>query len=332
MKKYLIKIAVLFTVFVLSVVVISKIINQGNTDMTAEMANAVYPVITTMVGDHEANTLHGYANEMQAQFMRDTITPLNEDRKLTIQVKEAELGINEISYEVRSLDTTRLVEDNKVSSFTRENDGIQAEIPIKDLIDKGTEYILTIVLHCDGNQEIRYYTRIILPDSSYATELMDFSDDIQKKIYNRDKSYSEDIVKYLESNSSGDNSTYNYVNIHSSYDQVTWGELKVKVESDTIPQIKELSDTIGTINYNYVVSIEGENGDKDYLNVEEYYYIRYTSNRMYLLDYERFASEIFTPASERFDENKVNLGIVDENVEYEENMDGTIVSFVQENT
>ena len=332
MKKYLIKIAVLFTVFVLSVVIISNIINQGNTDMTAEMANATYPVITTVVGEHEANTLYGYSNEMQAQFMRDTITPLKEDRKLTIQVKETELDINEISYEVRSLDTTRLVEDNKVSSFTTENGKIQAEIPIKDLIDKGTEYILTIVLHCEGNQEIRYYTRIILPENNYAGELMNFSNELQKKIYNRDKSSSEDIVKYLESNSSGDNSTYNYVNIHSSYDQVTWGELNVKVESDTIPQIKELSDTIGTINYNYIVSIEEENGHKDYLNVDEYYYIRYTSNRMYLLDYERFASEIFTPVSERFEENAVNLGIVNEDVEYQENMDGTIVSFVQENT
>ena len=200
------------------------------------------------------------------------------------------------------------------------------------MIDKGTEYILTIVLHCSGKQEIRYYTRIVLKDNSYAAELMEFSGDLQKKIYNRDKNASEDIVKYLESNSSGDNTTYNYVNIHSNYDQVTWGELDVEMESEAIPQIKELSDTIGTINYRYVVSRKTEDGRKDYLNVEEYYYIRYTSNRMYLLDYERFASEIFTPASERFDENRVKLGIIDGNVEYTENMDGTIVSFVQENT
>lgn len=332
MKKYLIKIAVLFAVFVLSVVIFSKIINQGNTDMTAEMANATYPVLTTFVGGQEANTLYGYADDMQAQFMRDIITPLNEDRKLTIQIKSSELDINEISYEVRSLDTTRLVEDNKVSSFTATDKGIQAEIPIKDLIDKGTEYILTIVLHCDGKQEIRYYTRIILLDNNYAKELMEFSQMLQEKIYNRDKSASEDIVKYLESNTSGDNTTYQYVNIHSSYDQVTWGTLNVNIESEVIPQIKELSETIGTINYDYVISVENENGGKDYLNVDEYYYIRYTANRMYLLDYERFASEIFTPVNERFDEDKINLGIMDENIEYKENMDGTIVSFVQENT
>lgn len=332
MKKYLVKFTVLFSIFVLSVIIISKITNQGNTDMTAEMANATYPVLTTVVGGYEANLLHGYADEMQAQYMRDTITPLNEDRKLTIQVKETELDVQEISYEVRSLDTTRLVENNKVNGFEKKEGTIQAEIPIKDLIDKGTEYILTIVLHCNGKQEIRYYTRIVLMESNHAKELIEFSQDLQGKIYNRDKSTSEDIVKYLESNASGDNSSYHHVDIHSNYEQVTWGELDVAIESETVPHIKELSDSIGTINYNYVVSVKNENGGKDYMNVEEYYYIRYTSNRMYLLDYERFASEMFTPVKERFAEKEINLGIIDENVAYKENMDGTIVSFVQENT
>ena len=58
MKRHLIKGAILAIVFVVSVIVISELTNKGNTDMTAEMANATYPVVTTMVGDMEANTLH----------------------------------------------------------------------------------------------------------------------------------------------------------------------------------------------------------------------------------------------------------------------------------
>ena len=98
MKKRAIKVAVLSVVFILSIIIISNITNKGNTDMTAEIANATYPVITTVVGDTEANTLHGYAQEMQAQFMRDTITPFKEDRKLTIHVSENNLKIKQISY------------------------------------------------------------------------------------------------------------------------------------------------------------------------------------------------------------------------------------------
>ena len=332
MKKRVTKAVVLSVIFILSVIIIGKITNKGNTDMTAEIGNATYPVITTVVGEVEANTLHGYTYEMQAEFMRDTITPLKEDRKLTIHISQSELAIKEITYEVRSLDTTRLVEDNKVEGFTQKEDGIWAEIPIKDLIDKETEYILTIVLKCDRNKEIRYYTRIVLSANQHATEHIKFAGELQEKIYNRDKTASQDVVKYLESNASGDNSSYHYVDIHSSYEQVTWGNLEVKIESEVIPKIKELSDSIGTIKYDYMVSIVNEEGEKDYFNVEEYYYVRYTTDRMYLLDYERFANEIFNPVKERFQGKGIGLGVVGEDIEYEENVDGTIVSFIQENT
>lgn len=332
MKKHVIKFAVLSVVFVLSVIIISAVTNQGNTDMTAEMSNATYPVITTMVEGIEVNTLHGYSQEMQAEFMRDTITPLQEDRKLTIKIKDGTLDVKKISYEVRSLDTTRLVEDNQVESFQKNGGEIQAQIPIKDLIDKDTEYILTIVLNCSGKQELHYYTRIILSDQCYVKEQIDFANDLQNKIYNRDKTYSEDIVKYLESNSSGDNSSFGYVDIHSSYEQVTWGNLQVNRESTPVPQIKELSDSVGTIFYDYMVSVTEEDGSKSYLNVEEYYYVRYTQSRMYLLDYERYAGELFTPVSERFEGKNLRLGITGTDVEYQENADGTIVSFLQQNT
>ena len=332
MKKHIIKFAVLFTVFVLSIIIISAVTNQGNTDMTAELASATFPTITTVVEGMEVNTLHGYCNEMEAQFMRDTITPLNEDRKLTVYVGNSDLNIKEISYQVRSLDTKRLVEDNKVADFSKVDNRIQTEIPIKDLIDKETEYILTIVLHCGKNQEIRYYTRIILAENQHVKEQIEFAKDLQNKIYDRSKSYSEEIIKYLESDSTGDNSSFHYVDIHSNYEQVTWGELQVERETEAIPQVKELSDTIGTIFYDYMVSITGEDGEKSYLNVEEYYYVRYTENRMYLLDYERFANEIFTVSNKRFEGTNIYLGITEEDIEYRENMDGTIVSFVQENT
>lgn len=332
MKKHIIKFAVLFTVFILSVVIISTITNKGNIDMTAEIASATYPAITTVVDGMEVNTLHGYTNEMQAQFMRDTITPLNEDRKLTIYIENSDIDIKNISYEVRSLDTTRLVEDNQITEYAQEDGRIRAEIPIKDLIDKDTEYILTIVLHHGNDRTIGYYTRIIWAEEQHVKEQIQFAKDLQSKIYDRNKANSEDIVKYLESDSSGNNSSFHYVDIHSNYEQVTWGELQVEMETEPIPQIKELSDSIGMIFYDYMVSVKDDNNEKQYLNVEEYYYVRYTENRMYLLDYERFANEIFTPSAERFEGENIHLGITGEDVEYQENMDGTIVSFVQENT
>lgn len=43
----------------------------------------------------------------------------------------------------------------------------------------------------------------------------------------------------------------------------------------------------------YVVTRVGQNGQSEYYNVEEYYRVRYTNTRMYLLNFERTMEEIF---------------------------------------
>ena len=44
---------------------------------------------------------------------------------------------------------------------------------------------------------------------------------------------------------------------------------------------------------NYVVTAKGESGELEYFNVEERYRIRYTSERMYLLNFERIMNQTF---------------------------------------
>ena len=46
MKKYIIKAIIVIAVFFMSMTVISRVMNKGNTDMTVEMSKASYPVIT----------------------------------------------------------------------------------------------------------------------------------------------------------------------------------------------------------------------------------------------------------------------------------------------
>ena len=46
--------------------------------------------------------------------MRGCITPLSQEHKLSIQIDQAE-NVGQVSYEVRGLDGTRLVEDGVIS-------------------------------------------------------------------------------------------------------------------------------------------------------------------------------------------------------------------------
>ena len=61
--------------------------------------------------------------------------------------------ISEISFEVRSIDGTRLVEKTKVDDYSDKGDSIQANITIKDLIEPGVEYNWILMLKI-GNDTV----------------------------------------------------------------------------------------------------------------------------------------------------------------------------------
>lgn len=74
----------------------------------------------------------------------------------------------------------------------------------------------------------------------------------------------------------------------------------------------------------------GDNGELEYYNVEEYYRVRYTNDRMYLLNFERTMDEIFRAENDDFYENYLQLGICSSDVEYKSNETGSILCFVKE--
>ncbi|MEI3526326.1 MAG: hypothetical protein V8Q27_09515 [Eubacteriales bacterium] len=59
------------------------------------------------------------------------------------------------------------------------------------------------------------------------------------------------------------------------------------------------------------------------------YRVRYTQQRMYLLNYDRTVDRIFDPALSIFTKNEVDSGILNTEVEYKKNPEENIVAFVQ---
>lgn len=326
MKKVIIKIIVLAIAFAIGLIVISEINHKDTTKQTAQMSEATFPIVSMNLNGTTMNTLFGYGNKMQGNFMRDTIFPLSENREVSIEIKELSEKINSISYEIRSLDTTRLVEQTQIESFEEKNDKIFATLPIKNLLDKGSEYILEIILETETEKEIHYYTRIIYSDELHASEKIDFVLYFHNQTFLKDNN---NITIYLESDTSGDNMSYQKVNIHSSFDQVTWGDLAIEKVSEPVPLVKEINKSTASVTLKYLVSTTNENGEKDYYHVNEFYRIRYTKDRMYLLDFERSMDQLFGYENQVFVGNKVLLGIVDPNMEYSGDNEGNIVCFVQ---
>lgn len=329
MKKVILQTAVWIAVFLSSVLIMSGLMNQGNTDMTVEMGSATLPLVYMSRGEDKINCLHGYLGEMQGSTMRDTITPLKEGRKLEITVEKFGCNIRSMSFEVRSVDGQRLVEATEITQYAESRKGITAEITVKDLIEENEEYNLVLLLEDENGRVIRYYTRMIQAEEYHTEEKLAFVKDFHTRTYNKDAA--EALTKYLESNSEGDNSTYAHVDIHSSFQQLTWGDLEVTQEWEPIYYIKEIGPSIANIKLEYIVSTPGGK-TKNYYNVEEYFRIRYTKERVYLLNYERDMQQIFQEGSDRpFANDKIMLGITDADVEMAESDGGNVVVFVNEN-
>ncbi|MEG1291399.1 MAG: hypothetical protein RSD28_03780, partial [Lachnospiraceae bacterium] len=100
MRKALIKIIVLIAVFCTTVLVAGFVTHKNNVDLTSEMKSTTLPVIYLQEEETQVNQLFGYTKEMDGTAMRDTITPLNETRKLPVTIKAYETQVDEISYQV----------------------------------------------------------------------------------------------------------------------------------------------------------------------------------------------------------------------------------------
>lgn len=327
MKKHLIKLAVCVVVFFCTLIISSSLYNQGNADMTATMEAAALPLVHMTTGNISFNTLYGYCQEMDGRLLRDTITPLEDGRRLSFVIDKYNNEIKSLSFEVRSIDGSRLVESTPITDYKEDADSIKVTITVKDLIEKEQEYNWILKVETPTGT-IRFYTRIIDSDQYYTQEKLEFVKDFHEKTFDKEKA--KELVTYLESNSKGDNTTLSKVDIHCSLNQITWGNLQIAKLTEPDITIHEIEKQTASIRINYVVqSMKGE--DKYRYNVSEYYRIRYTTDRIYLLDYERTMNQIFDTSADVYASNKIMLGIRDSKVEMMESDGGSNLAFVNEN-
>lgn len=324
MKKTIIRIAVCVVVFLASALIIGSIMNQGHNNMTMEMAPATLPMITMESGGVACNELHGNTVEMDVAYQKDCITLLGEGRQANFTVDTFGREITGISTEVRSIDGSRLIENSEVTGWKANGTSFSVSLTLKDLIDTNTQYSLTLILELEGEQKVYYYTTILWNDDVHISEILEFATDFHGKLY--DKEVAKELTKYLEPNAKlTDNGTFHKVNIHSSFQQITWGSLEPVQEDAASIRLTQISGNVASLLMDFVVST-GEGKNKIYYNVEEYYRVRYTSERMYLLDYERTMTQI-PDTTRMYANDKILLGITDENVDMMESADGNTVVF-----
>ncbi len=328
MKKNIILVILCIFAFTLSIFISSLLLNEGKTDLTQTMHDASLPVVYIKTPQGNINPMYGYTDEMQSQYIRNHITQINLTRFVELEIDTKNSEVSLVTYELRNLTGTRLIEKEEFDSFSVEDGNIDLSFQIKDLIEEEQEYALVVELTMKNGTTVDYYTRVVLTDQYYMDEKVSYVKDFSNKTFNKEEA--ADLTKYLESNYEGDNTTFGYVDIHSSFDQITWGEMQIERVSEPQVRVLELQEETASLELTYIVMESSESSPK-YFYVTEYFRIRYTAERTYLLNYHRTMSEQFDFNETSFANDKCLLGITSEDVSLVESDDGENVAFVYHN-
>ena len=321
------RIVILAAVFIAGLFVFSKILYHETEDLTTEMAEATLPVVYLVEDGELVNELHGYVQEMDAASVRDTITPLEEDGVLPIQISTYGNEISAIRFEVRSLDTTRLLQESEAVNMTLSGETLTADLNIENLLTEGEEYILIIEVDTADTTSY-FYTRILQGGDNNIEECIAFVKEFHEITMDKDRQ--SELSSYMEPDSSSDNTTLQTVTIYNSLSQACWGDFEGSELTEPIASIKEINDTYSVIVLTYILTAVDEEGNQEFYNVEEYYRVRYGTEKMYLLSFERTVEEIFQGNGTEIDGDVLILGIRSSDVDFKANESGTVVCFVQQ--
>jgi hypothetical protein len=308
MLKLLYRGIILLCIFVGSFYYFSKDMKEEIPEMqqTIKMDETTFPILTIRLGDEYLNVLHGYSNNLNANIVRESITPIDSNQSFEAIIDGKGNDVKRVIYELRAVSDNKLIETDTINALEKEGELKTARIKFKEVLNDNTEYAVKITLITSESKKMSYYTRVKRIGMSYYKEKMDFIMDFHNSLMNKNRA--EDIIAYLEPQSSADNSSLSYVDIHSSFDLISWGNLKPQVMGEVVPTINEINSDAASISLNYIISGKTDTGVELYA-VKEFYRVRYTSTRMYLLNYERTMEAYFDPTLASLSKSEFKIGI-----------------------
>lgn len=317
--------AILFiVVLVISTGFFEFFLNYEGQVKTKTMGEPTLPLVTANFMDGTQTLFHGYVRPMDACYMRDAIVPINEDRTINIEIDPKRSEIDSVSYEVRSLNTSRKISGNELKC-SRVGGKLNTTLQIENLIEKGEEYLLILNVISEGTP-VYYYTRIMTPEDDYHTrECLDFVLDFHDKLLS--DNYRE-LTQYIETDEYSNKQTLNNVTIKSSISQLGYEGFDGEVVDKPYVSITDTTNTFTTIVLKYQM-VRSAGRYREYYNVEEYFRVSYGKERLYLIDYQRNMEQMLNARGINVSDNKLNIGLTSDNVQYLSNETGTVVAFVQ---
>lgn len=273
-----------------------------------QMDGETLPIVSLKSYGVEANRLYGYVSNTPANSVRESITVLNNEKQIDVNIDEHATKINKLNFEVRAVTDNELLDSGEVTAFADEDGRRSAKIKLETELKASTEYALKITLITDVSKKVNYYTRLkYYSNECYIKEKLDFVMNFHKMTFKKD----EKLATYIEPDAENDNSSLAHVDITSSFDNIVWGELTPARLTEITPTVKEINIETGAFVLDYFVSMNTDTGIETYY-VSEYYRVKRSDERMYLLWFERNVEAQFDASLASINKSELKLGIMND--------------------
>ncbi len=300
----------IFTAAILAYFGVSLLKSEEDSAVYTSIEDANLPVAHMEIFGRRMNALYGFVENLPRSAGRGDLTLLPADRQLQVYFADVDSRVLGIRYEIRSLDGERLVERTDLKEWTAEEDGIRATLPIQNLLAQDEEYLMTLTLSTEEHPAVYYYTRIVSSENSYIEAMLQLAMDFSEKSF--DYNEARALTTYLETDLNADNSTLGRTSLKNSFTQLTWRGMGMKRISEASVHLKEMQGIMCTIELEYVAGRTTDSGREEFYDVTESFTMRWGTERIYMMDYDRRVNQIFSGEDRLYWDRRIMMGISDE--------------------
>ena len=127
---------------------------------TTSMEHATFPLVTFRTDETVINLLHGYSSNLDANSIREALTPIGMDQTYELMIDQKAYDIKKLNFELREFVGNELIEKGSVSVFDEEEGLKIAKIRLNTELQNDKEYAVKITLITGESRKIYYYHRI----------------------------------------------------------------------------------------------------------------------------------------------------------------------------
>lgn len=334
-RNTMIRVVVMIAVFIVTILFVNKFENRQYENLATEMEDSTLPLAYIRYDGEYINCMHGYTSAVDLVMLRDSITPVDENKSITVAIDDNAHFADSYAYELRSIAGNSLIENGDLEAAEGENGFQVVNINIRMDIEPEMEYMLVIRINGEDGRVARYYTRLVINADYHAAALLEFVHQFNRATYDFEMSEEQSMITpYMETYQSSHTeeklSSLGHINLNSDYRDITWANLRPMCMTSLVPTIKEIDVNYAVIELDYKAMNLTEEEVINYYSVKEFYRVSYGEEEITLMNFDRYVDEYFNRNEVDVQKNIYEIGIMsDDNVAYRYSTDNKKLSFVR---